>query len=172
MLSDDLAQFGLAQLRRIYNLCGTFAHGGELLPLTRDPLGDACLGCQGMRAARLLIAANDHVVRRLNEEELIGNIPCVEFVEDLHERIKKLAAARIHNDSGTTDLPVRFAAEIDEFRNKDRRQIIYAKIAEILHIARCERFSPARHARNDHGAELLCGLCLLLTHLVSPHISN
>ena len=171
VLSNDVAQLGFAQVRRIDQLGCTRTERGKLPALTRHPLRDPCLGSERMWAACLLVAAYDHVVGRLHKEQLVGYIPRVEFAKDADKVVEELAAARIHHNRRAADLAMRLTAEIDEFRNKDRWQIVHAEIAQILHIAGGERFSAARQSRHDHRAEFL-RRALRLSHRRSPHSTN
>ena len=107
---------------------------------------------------RLLVATDDHIVRGLDKEQLVGHAARIQLTEHAHEVVEELAAARVHHDGGTADLPVRLTTEINELWNEYRREVVHAKVAEILHIARGERLSAPRQSRHDHGTEFLCGM--------------
>ena len=123
-----------------------------------------------MRPPRLLVAADDHVVRCLDKEQLVGYAARIQLTEHAHKVIEELTAACVHHDGGTADLPVRLTAEINELRDEYRREIIHTKVAEILHITRGERLSAPRQPRHDHGTEFLCGMFHI--HHRPPYSTN
>ena len=108
-----------------------------------------------MAAARLLVATDDHGIRGVHEEHLIGQVVAIHLIEHLHERIEELPAACIDDEHDLAHMTARMTAKLHEFRDKDRRQVVDDEIAEILHIAAGLRLAPSRHARYDDQTEIL-----------------
>ena len=143
MTADDIPQFRLAQLRRVDDLCRAFAHRSKALPLARHALGDARVRSERMRPPCFLVASDDDIIRRLNKEQFIGDAARIQITEHTHKIVEELTAARIHDNGGTVDLPVRLTAEINKLWDEYRREVIHTEVAEILHIAGSKRLAAA-----------------------------
>ena len=100
---------------------------------------------QRMVTARLLIAADEHVIRRFKVErfDLIADLPALGNQVADRFCIEELAAAHVHRHRNEGAMERRFLDGFHHAEHHIRRQIIHAECAHIFQIAVDGRFARA-----------------------------
>ena len=123
------------------------------MTLIGDGLGDGAgiVDAQRMATARRLVAGDEHVIARIEEDQLEGNPGRIHVGKLAKQLIEVFAVASIAYDGkATTDLAVaRQARETDHVHDQRRRKVVDAEVAQVLE--RVHGFgSPCpAHARDD-----------------------
>ena len=125
--------------RGVDDVVGALTHGGEQLALAAHGLrqGAAALGLQRVRAARLLIAAHDGALRRLNEQNAVIHTHVCQLVERGKELGEALLTADIRHERDLFIPAARGEAELGKLRQQRRGHIVHAvKIQILQHVGR------------------------------------
>ena len=110
---------------------------------------------QRVPAARLLEAAHQRLVGRLEEDERVLDAALVQLVEQLLELAEVLAAAHVADDGDAVDLAALAAEEVDERRHQLRRQVVDAEPAGVLERVHGLRLAGPGEAGDDHELQRL-----------------
>ena len=130
---NPLPELRRAQIRGVEQVVGMFADRRQKLPLHHQSLRQRINlpVDQGMRAARFLVAAQQHVVGRIEKKNL-------DRISRLRERLYRLpyiarigVAADVEH-RGKPSRPARFPAPFEEIEQQLRRNVIETEIADIL----------------------------------------
>ena len=120
------------------------------------PLGNA----DGMAAAGLAVAAHEHVIRRIQKQDLIGCFLVVQLLQGSLDLFPAAAAAHIHGKRHPLQLVV---ARLGKRRNtgqQPRRDVIDAEISDILQRIHSHRLSCAGKSADDQQFHLCSTLPL------------
>src|SRR5437879_5559265 len=129
---DRVAQFAHAEGGRVDDLVGFLFHGLQPVPLGTDAVHDAARLGQGVLAARLFKAADQHIVGRIEEEDDIVQPHRFKGVQRGEQIVEKLPPARVDGQRRALDTTFRLQAEFGELRQQRRRQVVHAEEAEVL----------------------------------------
>ena len=144
-------QHGEREARGVDDIVCALAHGGEQLALAAHGLGQgaAALGLQRMRPARLLVAAHDGALRRLDEQNAVVHAHVRELPERGKELGKALLAADIRHERDLFISSARGKAELGKLRQQRRGHVVHAVKVQILqHVGRAA-LAAAGQARYD-----------------------
>ena len=151
ILADAFLQHGEREARRVDDIVGALAHGGEQLALAAHGLGQgaAALGLQRVRPARLLVAAHDGALRRLDEQNAVIHAHVCQLAERGKELGKALLAADVRHERDLFISSARGKAQLGKPRQQCHRQIVHAVKVQILqHVGRAA-LAAAGQARYD-----------------------
>ena len=104
-----------------------------------------------MTTASFFVSANNHVVRSVHKQHFVILIFFVHVVENLNKVVKKFATARVDDENHFVEMPRGVRAQFDEFRNKNGRQIVHTKIAQVFEVSASLSFAAAAHARDNYN---------------------
>ena len=104
-----------------------------------------CPAQQRMAAPGLFVPSDQSGVIRIQEYQFIGHAALVQLIKDLVQVFKKFSAPDIHHQGQLCSRVLVLEAQFNEFRNKSRGKIIYAKIAQIFQRTHHLRFPRAGH---------------------------
>ena len=85
-----------------------------------------------MASPRLVIAADQRLVPRLEEEHLDAVTTPAQRLERFHEVRQVLALPDVHSEGDLPDRPARLRAQLGEGRDERGGQIVHAEVAHVL----------------------------------------
>ena len=109
---------------------------------------DRLVDRQGMGAARLAEAANQHLLVGLEEEKRGGEAPGLHVAEDLREVLQEVALAHVDDERRAAEL-LGLAQEVDEPGNQGGREVVDAEPADVLEGSGDVGLPRAREARDQ-----------------------
>src|SRR5579871_497455 len=145
-----LAQLAGAERARVDDLVGPLLERLEPPPLAPDPVEHAAP--QRMLAAGLLEAADQDLVRRLQEQNLKRDAHAAEAGERRVERVEELAAAHVDHERHPADPALGFLDDLGKLRDQRGRQVVHAEEAQVFEGMHCLRFT--RPAQSRHHQKL------------------
>jgi hypothetical protein len=138
---------------RVDDPVGDLAEMGERLPLRLDALLHGAGAREGMAPPALVVAPDERLVGRLQEQHLRHVALGPELLEDLDEVGEVGALPHVHAEGDLLDLAARLRAELREGRDQRGGQVVHAEVAEVLEALDRVALPRPREARDDHEAE-------------------
>ena len=85
-----------------------------------------------MAAAGLAVAAHEHVIRRIQKQDLIGLFLLIQFLQCLLDFFPRAAAAHIHTQRHPFQLVIARLGKGRDAGQKCRRDVVNAEKADVL----------------------------------------
>ena len=158
--NDPFLELLRLQVGSVDDVGGPPPHILKLVPFQPDPFADPTGRRERMTSPRFLVTVDDGFIGRFEKQHFGHHVLLVHFPQHLHQLIKKLTAADIHDQRDFIHPASGLLTQFGEFGNQSRRQIVNAKIAEILHKSHNLGLAGSRHAGNDDETRFI--------HLHSP----
>ena len=157
-VADALLVLGGGEQGRVDGIVGP--HPQRLQDLTflqkclagGKPLGNA----DGMAAAGLAVAAHEHVIRRIQKQDLIGFFLRIQFLQCLFDFFPRAAAAHIHAQGHPVQLVITRLGKGRDAGQKCRRDVVNAEITDIFQRIHSNRLSCTGKSADDqqfHGSD-------------------
>ena len=131
---DPVAQLVRRERRRVEHDVGVVLQHLEQLTFARDAVLDALRRRERVRTSLLFVAADERLVRRLEEQDVdVGPLlaqPDERVTELLEELLEELTAARPDDDRRAVDTGR--AAEVGDLLDDRRRQVVHHEVAHVL----------------------------------------
>ena len=150
-VADPLFVLGGGEQTGIDGIIGPLLEGLQDSTLLPEglPGGEALGDADGVAAARLAVAAHQHLVRRVEEEDLILYPLLVHLVQRVLDFLRRAAAADVHAEGHPLELVVARFREGRDAGQQRRRDVIDAEKADVLQRIHGDGFSSARKAADD-----------------------
>src|SRR5262245_16975558 len=132
---------------------GHAAQGAERLALASDAVGERPALGGGMRAARLAETPHEHVVARLEIDDLEMHAARPQLLEDPRHLVQEAPLADVDAERDAPDVLPRALPQLEEARQQRHRQVVDAVEAEILEDAQRGALAGAGEAADDHRAQ-------------------
>jgi hypothetical protein len=132
LVGELAAQHRRGQAGRVDHEVGTVAQRQDELALALDALDDAARGRERMPPARLLVAGQQGLLVRFQEQHPVRHAARAQVVEDRLKSLEVAAAADVRDNGGARDLRSLVSEQLHEGADHLRRQVVDAEIALIL----------------------------------------
>src|SRR5512143_2200893 len=129
---DAPAEGAAGERGRVDHHVGALAQRRKQLALLADPVDDPPAAREGMAAASLLVAVEQDLLVRLEEDHLELEVARAELVEDRLQVLEVLAAADVGHHRGPLDTAALVPEELAEPADHPRRQVVDAEVAAVL----------------------------------------
>ena len=109
-----------------------------------------------MAAAGLAVAAHEHVIRRIQKQDLIGLFLLIQFLQCLLDFFPRAAAAHIHTQRHPFQLVITRLGKCRDAGQKCRRDVVNAEITDIFQRIHSNRLSCTGKSADDqqfHGSD-------------------
>src|SRR6187549_168029 len=132
LLGDATAQLAAGQAAGVHHHVGPGAQRRQLLALGPDPLDDPSFWRERVAAAGLLVAVEQGLLVRLEEEQLRLQPLPLELVEHRDEVVEVLAPSHVGDDRGALDAAAVEPEHLAEAADQAGRQVVDAEVAAVL----------------------------------------
>src|SRR5215207_2439075 len=151
-MGDPRAELMDIERRRVDYQIGGGAQGGQRLPFPGDAVKEPSISLQRMRSPYRLLSPDDHIVGRLEVQDLRQRTGSGKIAEHRWQLFEELPGANVqdHCQSGKADF-TRLRANL---RQHAGRQVVDDVPAKILQGVGSGRPAGSRHAGDHHQPEL------------------
>ncbi len=146
-LGDMRSQLVNIELGSVDHEIGSLANRAQMAAFGLERRFYRRVRAQGMRAARLTESADQHRVRRFQEDNFCRD-ETPNFFQDLGKFLQRRAFAHIDDQRGTPNL-TRLDGQIGKLRDELDRQVVDAVVAQILKGLQHRSLPRAAHAGDD-----------------------
>ena len=161
---DALTELAAGEIGRVDDRVGALPQGLEHQPLLGDRRGDPAMATQRMAVPGLAEAPHEHVVARLQEEDLGPQAAGLQRVHRLRERRRGVTRANVDDDRHPVEPGWLARHQLGEARKELRRQVVDDGVAEVLEELAGGGLAGPREA-GDHRDVLRLG------HVMLPSMS-
>jgi hypothetical protein len=131
-LDQQLLELVDVHRRGVDDAVGDLAHVRQGLALGTDGLQHVAVAAEGMSTSRLVVAADERFVARLDVQHLDGVAAGTERRDRVEEMLQVFALADVDAERDTVDLLLGAGDEVGEDRDQRRRQIVDAVEPHVL----------------------------------------
>src|SRR3990172_3514874 len=131
-IHQQLLELVDGQARGVHDPVGDLPDVGHRLPLGPDPVEDIAVRRERVPPAGLVVAADERLVPRFEEQHLRGVAPLLQLLEGLDEVGEVFPLPHIHAQGDPPDFAGGLGAERGEGRDERGRQVINAEVAHVL----------------------------------------
>ena len=120
------------------------------------PGGQSLCDADGVTAAGLAVAAHEHLVRRIQKQDLIGLFLLIQLLQRLLDLFPRAAAAHIHAQGHPVQLVIARLGKGRDAGQKCRRDVVNAEITDIFQRIHSNRLSCTGKSADDqqfHGSD-------------------
>src|SRR3954454_15375270 len=177
LVHDHLAQPRGRQVARVDGDVGAILQRLEQQALLRDRARHLAAARERMPPARLLVAVEQHVLARLEEEQAVRSARRREVLEHLRQSLEVGAAAHVAHDRRALDLAALVGEQLGQRGDHLGRQVVDAEVAGVLEARHRLGLARAGEARDHHEVVDRAAVPLILpreattTHAL-PHLRH
>src|SRR3990172_9233436 len=131
-IHQQLLELVDGQARGVHDPVGDLPDVGHRLPLGPDPVEDIAVRRERVPPAGLVVAADERLGPRFEEQHLRGVAPLLQLLEGLDEVGEVFPLPHIHAKGDPPDFAGGLGAERGEGRDERGRQVINAEVAHVL----------------------------------------
>ena len=157
-VADALLVLGGGEQGRVDGIVGPHPQRLQDLTFLQEsiPGGQSLCDADGVTAAGLAVAAHEHLVRRIQEQDLVGFFLLIQLLQRLFDLFPRAAATHIHTQRHPFQLVIARLGKGRDAGQKCRRDVVNAEITDIfqrIHSNRLSRTGKSADDQQFHGSD-------------------